>query len=196
PLTHRSPPQRIHALLSATRPERPSPDHWCGLEKIRLLRSIAVPVAVSRALAAGDRVKQNMDVLRASQDMDVLTEWKAIPGRQGAASDRGRPSLARPTLVGAPLTAPARARRYKGAGAHGHAAISAGGLHEAVSGIDPGRVRVGGLPARNADPAWRIRHAWRGGASAAGRHRARARRARGCGGNRPALHHRHHLARW
>src|SRR5690606_3299331 len=62
-----SPPQRIHALLSATpAPERPSASHWRGFEKARH-RAIAASVAVSRALAAGDRDKQNMDVLRASQ---------------------------------------------------------------------------------------------------------------------------------
>src|SRR5690606_5818020 len=75
-------------------------------------RSTGAPVAVSRALATGGREKQNMDVLRASQgrvSMDdlrgiaahpcerparcagldraaALTERRATPGRQGAAS--------------------------------------------------------------------------------------------------------------
>jgi hypothetical protein len=82
-----SPPQRIRALLSALPgPERPLPRRFGSTDH----RSTAAPVAVSRALATGDRDKQNMDVLRASQDMDVLTERKAIPGRQGAASVRSR----------------------------------------------------------------------------------------------------------
>src|SRR5690606_28579989 len=60
-----SPPQRIHALLSATpAPERPSPVVGIALDRYR---SIAPGAAGSRALAAGGRDKQNMDVLRASQ---------------------------------------------------------------------------------------------------------------------------------
>src|SRR5690606_4705767 len=101
-----------------------------------------------------------------------VNAWRAAPGRTAKRADRAgehspargdpyrrrvlratcrraRWLVSRPTRaipLDQPLTAPARARRYKGAGAHGHVAISAGGLHEAVSGIDPGRVRVGGLP--------------------------------------------------
>src|SRR5690606_20623285 len=77
-------------------------------------RSGAARAAVSRALAAGDRVKQDMDVLRASQGRvsaddsrgtaarpherparragrdraAALTERRAIPGRQGTAAIR------------------------------------------------------------------------------------------------------------
>ena len=58
-----SPPQRIHALLSATpAPERPSPSHRRSFS-----RGSATRAAMSRALAPGDCDKQNMDVLRASQ---------------------------------------------------------------------------------------------------------------------------------
>ncbi|HRP73732.1 MAG TPA: hypothetical protein PK743_14000, partial [Luteimonas sp.] len=60
-----SPPQRIHALLSAIPgPERPSASHRHGFvgRKTAMHRSIAGRAAVSRVLAAGDCGKQNMDV--------------------------------------------------------------------------------------------------------------------------------------
>src|SRR5690606_7362671 len=85
-----SPPKRIYSLLSAS----PSTERRSRCDRAAFHRNIAARAATSRVLAAGDRDRQNMDVLRASQDMDVLTERKAIAGRQGAASLRSNARLA------------------------------------------------------------------------------------------------------
>ena len=82
-----SPPQRIHALLSATPAGTTIARRW---HRFGRYRSIAQEQR-GRALAAGGRDKQNMDFARES-GQEALTERIAIPGRQGVASVRSRTS--------------------------------------------------------------------------------------------------------
>ncbi|WP_202839057.1 hypothetical protein [Luteimonas saliphila] len=74
-----SPQQRIPALLSATPdPERPSAYHWRDF-KGNGHRAIAARTTVSRVLPPGDRGKQNMDVLRASQGRVSADRLRGMP---------------------------------------------------------------------------------------------------------------------
>src|SRR5690606_38120737 len=87
------PPQRIHALLSATpRPERPSPSSYRGFyrqeTKHHRDRIAELSDPVSHALTVGGRGKQNMDVLRASRGRMPRPSEERPPNRQGVASFR------------------------------------------------------------------------------------------------------------
>src|SRR5690606_23610145 len=74
-----SPPQRIHALLSAIPgPDRPLVIQGRGFETAAY-RSVAGQVAVSRALAPRGRGKQDMDVLRASQGRESVDGLRGMP---------------------------------------------------------------------------------------------------------------------
>src|SRR5690606_8487857 len=83
-----SPPQRIHALLSATpAPERPSASHWRGFEKSAPSSHRSISRSEPRPGGGGSRQAKHGCFARES-GQDALTERKAIPGRQGVASVR------------------------------------------------------------------------------------------------------------
>ena len=89
-----SPPQRIHALLAAIprpgTPHRSVDDSTSFGQQSTCSRSTEPDAATSRVLAAGDRGQAKHGCFARKSGQDALTERRAIPGRQGAASFRQR----------------------------------------------------------------------------------------------------------